>query len=147
MMSTQESVEAALAILKDVQANSTEPPATVVMPPDSGDFIIGKRRRLCASGYRLAQGCQRRKTVFQRLSLVGQLRTRLAYPRPQARPQRPHIFTSDKHRTPALVEQSVGLWCAALRGDLSRSWCPDYYSLADAPSLEFELKAQIFQLP
>jgi len=41
MMSTQESVEAALAVLKDVQANSTKPPATVVMPPDSGDFIIG----------------------------------------------------------------------------------------------------------
>ena len=41
MMSAQERVEAALVILEEVQASSSEQPATVVMPPDSGHFIVG----------------------------------------------------------------------------------------------------------
>lgn len=41
MMSAKERAEAALAILEREQPDSIEPPAVVIMPPDSGDFIIG----------------------------------------------------------------------------------------------------------
>jgi hypothetical protein len=59
MRNTQERVEAALAILEEAQPDSTEPPATVVMPPDSGDFIIGNSEgfvHLAIASLKAAQG-------------------------------------------------------------------------------------------
>jgi hypothetical protein len=47
MISTQERVDAALAILEAEQTQSNVLPATVIMPPDSGDFIIGNAEALC----------------------------------------------------------------------------------------------------
>ena len=41
MMSAKERAEAALAILDREQPDVIEPPAVVIMPPDSGDLIIG----------------------------------------------------------------------------------------------------------
>jgi hypothetical protein len=59
MMSTQERVNAALAILEAEQAQSDELPATVIMPPDSGDFIIGNPEgfvHLAIASLRAAKG-------------------------------------------------------------------------------------------
>ena len=59
MTSNLERVDAALAILEAEQAQSTEPPATVIMPPDSGDSIIGNAEgfvHLAIASLRAAKG-------------------------------------------------------------------------------------------
>jgi hypothetical protein len=59
MMSTQERVDAALAILEAEQTQSNVLPATVIMPPDSGDFIIGNPEgfvHLAIASLRAAKG-------------------------------------------------------------------------------------------
>jgi hypothetical protein len=59
MIDTQQTVKAALALLEDVKETETEPPATVILPPDSGGFIIGNAQgfvKLAMASLRAAQG-------------------------------------------------------------------------------------------
>ncbi len=58
-MSAEERADAALAVLEKEQVDSARPPAVVIMPPDSGEFIIGNAEgfvRLAVASLKAAKG-------------------------------------------------------------------------------------------
>jgi hypothetical protein len=60
-MSTREDVRTALEILENVEWGSGDPPAVIVMPPDSGEYMIGNAGgfvRLAVAALKAAQGEQ-----------------------------------------------------------------------------------------
>jgi hypothetical protein len=60
-VATDEGIASALSVLENLTAEPSEPPAMVVMPPDSGAFILRNRSgfiRLAVAALKAAQGQQ-----------------------------------------------------------------------------------------
>jgi len=58
-VATDEGIASALSVLENLTAEPGEPPAMVVMPPDSGAFMLGNRGgfiRLAVAALKAAQG-------------------------------------------------------------------------------------------